>query len=165
LHECNFRPPPTAAQQLDVICLEKKLNIIILIFILAWIIAVPTVWLIIRRYRPQWIGLGEDFNEQKIDNVKYHKCPECSTGRMEPKFNPSFFRPVIGIPPGLVYGLGPPKEYVCLNCGMILDGNYFGEKVTKISLVSRVSKKDAVQSIIIFILLMFGVFLMAIYLF
>ncbi len=135
---------------------------IILVFIIAWIIAVPLAWLAIRCFRPQWIGLGQDFNDQRIDNVRYHRCPKCSAGRMEAKFEASFFRPVIGIPPGLIYGLGPPKEYVCLNCGTVLNGNYFGEKITRISLVSRVSKKDAVQSIKHFIFLLLVVFLVAV---
>lgn len=130
------------------------MEIILFVIIIAWIITIPIIWLIVRRFRPEWVGLGEDFNDQKIDNVKYHSCPKCNKGRMEPKFRSSFFRPAIGIPPGFIFGLGPPKEYVCLQCDLVLPGTYFGEKITRISLASRVPQKDAIQAIVIMILLM-----------
>ena len=125
----------------------------ILILIISWIIIFCSAWLIVRKFRPHWIGLGQDFNAQKIDGVKYKNCPKCQTGVLEPQFKRSFFRPIIGIPPGILYRIGLPKEYRCLNCGDRLPGNYFGEKITRISLASRIPRKDAFQIIIIMVLL------------
>jgi hypothetical protein len=125
-------------------------------FIIAWMIVVVIMWLVVRRFKPQWIGLGKDFNDQKIDDVRYHyhKCPNCNTGRMEPTFDMRLFsltRRYIGEP---CY----PKEYVCSNCGSILNGHYFGEKITQ-SLVSRIPTEKAIGSIILFLFIMFCVFI------
>ena len=136
---------------------------IITFLFLAWILFVCISWLLIRKFRPHWIGLGQDFNQQKIDSVKYHNCPRCESGTLEPQFKQSLFRPVVGVPPGIINGLGPPKKYICLNCGQSFPGNYFDEKITQISLASRVSRKDALQSIGIMILLFFAVAIYAIF--
>ena len=122
-------------------------------------------WLLIRKLRPHWIGLGRDFNDQKIDGVKYHKCPRCESGRLEPKYKQSLFRPAMGIPFGVIYRPGPPEEYICLNCEQRFPGNYFKEKFTRISLASRVSKREALQSIVIMVLLFIAVAVYAIFIF
>ena len=138
---------------------------IILSFVIVWVIFVPFAWIAMRRFKPHWIGLGSDFNDQRIDNVKYHKCPKCEAGRMEPRYEQAFFMPMIGIPPGIIYRLGTPKEYVCLNCGKVLNGNFFGERYTRISLASRITRKEAVRSIITFTLLLLLTFLFVVYAF
>lgn len=125
-------------------------------FIIVWIIVVVIMWLVVRRFKPQWIGLGKDFNDQKIDNVRYqyHKCPKCDTGRMEPTFDMQLF----SLTRGDISKPRYPKEYVCSNCGSILYGNYFGEKITQ-SLVSRIPTEKAIGSIILFLFIMFCIFI------
>ncbi len=135
----------------------------ILILVVSWIIIFCTGWLVIRKFRPHCIGLGQDFNDQKIDGVKYKSCPKCETGRLEPQFKQSFFNPMVGIPPGILYRIGAPKEYICLNCGDSLPGNYFGEKTTRISLASRISRKDAFQTILIMVVLFIAVGIYAVF--
>ena len=137
-------------------------NVILILFV-SWIIIFCTAWLLVRKFRPQWIGLGDDFNEQKIDGVKYKSCPKCETGKLEPKFNLSLFSPMIGIPPGILYRIGSPNEYICLNCGECLPGNYFGERITRISLASKILKKDAYQTILIMVVLFIAVGIYAIF--
>lgn len=141
------------------------MDIIVLTFIIAWIIIVPIAWLTIRRFKPHWIGLGADFNKQRIDGVKYHECPDCESGRMEPRFKQSIFKPFFGIPPGLISRVGTPEVYVCLNCGKVLDGNFFGDKFTRVSLASRVPSKEVLRSILIFAFLLLLTFLFVVYAF
>jgi hypothetical protein len=50
---------------------------------LSYIVVVSTIWLAIRKWRPGLIGLGKDFNDQRIDSVKLRPCPKCNKGRTE----------------------------------------------------------------------------------
>ena len=121
-------------------------------FPLAWVALGTAAWLIIRRKRPEWIGLGSDFNKQKIDGVKYEPCPECKDGRLEPIFHSLKKRNTISIPPGLIYVVGTPDEYRCTRCGYTAPGNSFPRRFTRISLAQRLPKGEATK-----ILLEFGI--------
>ena len=127
---------------------------IIDIIVIIWIVVVLLAWLFIRRFKPQWVKLGKDFINQSKDNVKYRQCPKCKVGKMEPQFPTRWF----SLKRHYIDELHT-YEYVCLNCGAILNHTYFGEKPTQMSLVSRIPTKDAVRSIIIFLFIMFCVFI------
>jgi len=120
----------------------KNLDIILL-----WVVFCTAVWLIIRKKRPEWIGLGNDFNKQKINGVKYEPCSKCGVGRLEPIFHSFEKRHTIIIPSGLIYVVGSPDEYKCTNCDYIAQGDLFPRRFTRISLAHRLP--DGVTSKII----------------
>ena len=84
------------------------MQIYFIVFILIWIVFVIAVWVYVRKHRPEWIGLGDDFNKQKIDGVRYGICPKCSKGTLDPKFK--WWQYCIGVtlPPGIMYIVGNP---------------------------------------------------------
>lgn len=102
-------------------------------FALVWVIFCAAVWLIIRKKRPEWIGLGTDFNRQKIDGVRYNVCPKCSQGTLEPKFK--WWQHCIGItlPPGVIYIAGNPYSLICSKC------EFKTEKIDKKRIFTRIS--------------------------
>lgn len=112
-----------------------------IILILSWIVVVVIAWLFIRRYKPEWIGLGEDFNKQKIDGVRYSVCPECSQGTLEPKFK--WWQHCVGIslPPGIIYIAGNPYSFICSKCGFITEKIDKKRLFTRISLTHKLSKE------------------------
>jgi hypothetical protein len=121
-------------------------------FPLLWVAFCTAAWLIIRRKRPEWIGLGTDFNKQKIDGVRYESCPKCTDGRLQPIFHSLEKRNTITIPPGLIYVVGTPDEYKCTHCGYAAPRNLFKRRFTRISLAHRLPEGEATK-----ILLKFGI--------
>ena len=122
-------------------------------FAIFWVIFCASIWLIIRKKRPEWIGLGSDFNKQKIDGVKYDPCQKCGVGRLAPIFHSFEKRHTITIPPGLVYVIGSPDEYKCTNCGYIAKGNQFPRRFTRISLAHRLPAGAATKILLKFSIL------------
>jgi hypothetical protein len=131
----------------------------LIIFILFWIIIVATAYLYIRKHRPEWVGLGKEFNKQKIDGVRYAPCPKCSCGSMEPKFRWWQYCLGLTLPPGIMYVAGRPYIFVCSNCNHISQGIDKKGLFTRISLTHKLSREFliavGVDSIIAFIV--FGI--------
>jgi hypothetical protein len=112
-----------------------------IIIILSWILIVVTVWIYIRKHRPEWIGLGDDFNKQQIDGVRYSICPECSQGTLEPQFR--WWQYFIGItlPPGIMYIVGNPYLLICSKCHFTTEHIDNKSLFTRISLTQKLSKE------------------------
>ena len=112
-----------------------------IILILFWIVIVIFAWFYIRKHKPEWIGLGENLNDQKIDGVRYKICPECSEGTLEPKFH--WWQHCIGIslPPGIIYIAGNPHSFVCSKCSFITKHADKKRLFTRISLTQKLSKE------------------------
>ena len=128
-----------------------------IILILSWIIFVVVGYLYIRCHRPEWIGLGDDFNKQKIDGVRYAICPSCSQGNMEPKFKWWQYFISVTLPPGIMFVAGSPYLLTCSKCNYISNGTDKKRLFSRISLTHKLSKEffiaigvDAVIALIIF---------------
>ena len=111
------------------------------ILIIAWIIIVVTAYLLIRKHKPEWIGLGKDFNKQKVDGVRYKVCPECAQGTLDPKFKWWQYCMVISLPPGIMIIAGNPYSLVCSKCGFITYKIIKKRLFTRISLAHKLSKE------------------------
>lgn len=120
--------------------------------LLIWIGVVVIIWLIIRRLRPDLLGLGDDFNKQAIDGVKLSPCSLCHVGQLAPYFKDIEKRKGIGIPPGLFYIAGAPDEYRCTTCDYRTQ-EVKKKKYTRISLAYPLPKGYVVKFIIKFLLL------------
>lgn len=131
------------------------------IFALCWIAIVVVIWLLIRRYRPEILGIGKNFNDQRIDGVRHRTCPGCNEGLLEPQFYKR--KRMIGIPPGFIYVVGHPDEYICSKCKHKIRGSEFGGKFTRISLASPLSKISAAKTILLFIGALIVIFVFSLY--
>jgi hypothetical protein len=111
------------------------------ILIILWIVIVVTAYLLIRSHRPEWVGLGKDFNKQKIDGVRYLVCPMCTGGTLEPKFK--WWQYCIGVtlPPGIMYIAGNPYILICSNCNFKTAEIEKRKLFTRISLTHKLSKE------------------------
>jgi hypothetical protein len=130
-----------------------------IILILSWIIIVGTAYLYIRKRKPEWVGLGEDFNKQKVDGVRYNLCPKCNRGNLEPKFKWWQFCLGFSLPPGIMYVAGSPHSLICSKCNHV-SVNTDGKKLfTRISLTHKLSKEFfiAIGVDLIIIVIVFGI--------
>ena len=84
------------------------------IAILTWILCVVSVWMLIRKFKPEWIGLSGDLNKQIIDNVKFEACSQCKNGLLEPKLNRNI--KVRGIPVLYMYIKNEQIQLHCNQC-------------------------------------------------
>ena len=112
-----------------------------IILTLAWIVIFVSIYLYIRKHKPEWIGLGEDFNKQKIDGVKYDICPKCSQGTLEPKFRWWQYCIGITIPPGILFIAGNPYPLICSKCDFLTEEIDKKRIFTRISLTHKLSKE------------------------
>lgn len=119
-----------------------------------WIIIVVTVWIIVRKKRSDLLGLGEDFNSQRIDGVRYDPCPKCNGGLLEPIISSLEKRSIIGIPPGLLFMKGSPDKYRCTNCSYTISGDLIGKNFTRISLAQKLPKGTGTR-----VFVQFGLFI------
>lgn len=140
------------------------LNDILAYVALGYIVAVCAIWLAIRKWKPGLIGLGKDFNDQRIDSVKLMPCPKCNKGRLEPKiYTKKKTSPAL---PHAAYNIiGSPDEYICTGCGYKVEGTFFNDKYTPISFVSKIPTSQAISIIAIFLFMFAVVFLIVTYLF
>jgi len=119
-----------------------------------WIIFVVAVWIIVRKKRPDLLGLSEDFNSQRIDGVRYDACPKCEDGLLEPIISSFEKRSIIGLPPGLFFMKGSPDKYRCTNCNYTIQGDLINKGFTRISLAQKLPKGTATK-----VLIQFGLFI------
>jgi hypothetical protein len=140
------------------------LNDILAYVALGYIVAASAIWLAIRKWKPGLIGLGKDFNDQRIDNVKLRPCPKCNKGRLEPKiYNKNKTSPAL---PHAAYNvISPPDEYICTRCGCKEEGAFFNDKYAPISFVSKIPTSQAISVIALFLFMFAVVFLIVTYLF
>ena len=75
---------------------------------------VVSAWLIIKKLKPEWIGLSKDLNEQIIDGVKFEDCSQCESGLLEPIVNSKI--KVHGIPVFYLYIKNENIELCCNRC-------------------------------------------------
>lgn len=108
--------------------------------ILGWIVFVVAVWLVIKKKKPEWLGLGKSRNLQKIDGVQLRKCSKCSEGELEPVFKWWRYFFYAGLPPGFIYIFGRPDKYKCLQCGDETPALLGTKLLTRISLTQRLPK-------------------------
>ena len=131
---------------------------------IGYIVIVSAIWLAIRRWKPGLIGLGKDFNDQRIDSVQLRPCPKCNKGRLEPKiYTKKKTSPAL---PHAAYNIiGPPDEYICTSCGHKMAGTSFSDKYTPISFVSKIPTSRAISIIALFLFMFAVVYLITEYLF
>jgi hypothetical protein len=84
------------------------------IALLIWILLAVSVWLIIRKLKPEWIGLSKDLNKQIIDGVKFETCPKCKNGLLEPQLNRKI--KIHGIPVFYMYIKNQNIDLHCNQC-------------------------------------------------
>jgi len=108
--------------------------------ILLWVALVVITWLIIRRTKPQILGLGKSRNFQRIDNVLLNKCSKCGQGELEPVFIWWRYFLCIGLPPGIIYLFGTPNKYRCSQCGNEAPPPQKSNLLTRISLTQHLPK-------------------------
>ena len=70
--------------------------------------------MIIRKLRPEWVGLSKNLNRQIIDKVKFESCPKCKNGFLEPVLNRKI--KVRGIPVLYMYIKNENIELNCNQC-------------------------------------------------
>ena len=121
------------------------------ILILVWIVIAVAIWLIIRKKKPYWLGLGKSRNLQKIDGVQLEKCPKCNEGDLESVFKWWRYFFSIGLPPGFIYLFGKPDKYKCLKCYDESPAKPGFKLLTRISLVHRLPKMFVIAFITQFI--------------
>jgi hypothetical protein len=109
------------------------------IIIIIWIIIVLIVWRYVRRKKPGLIGLDKNLNKQKLDGVKFSKCPECGNGYLEPKFKWWQYTLFISTPIGFLL-IGKPYEYYCNSCTYVKDGSDKKGFLTRLSLSHKLTK-------------------------
>lgn len=103
------------------------------ILVLIWVFIVTVAWVAIRKYKPEWLGLGHNPNNQKIDGVRYNHCPQCKDGVLTPQFK--WWQYCIGVtlPPGIIFIAGNPAQLLCTKC------NFHTKNIGKKRLFSRIS--------------------------
>jgi len=85
--------------------------------------------------------LGEDFNKQKIDGVRYNICPKCSHGTLKPKFRWWQYCIGISLPPGIMYIYGNPYSLICSKYRFTTEKIDKKRIFTRISLTQKLSKE------------------------
>ena len=109
------------------------------ILIIIWIIIVLIIWRYVKRKKPGLIGLDKNLNKQKLDGVKFSKCPECNGGYLEPKFKWWQYTFLISTPIGFLL-IGKPYQYNCTSCAYIKTGSDKKSFLTRLFLSHKLSK-------------------------
>jgi len=136
----------------------ENLYILYILSILGILIGV-IIWILLRKHKPELLGLHKDINKQKIDGVKLKHCTKCLKGFLEPQF--SWWRYFFGIllPFGIVYIIGKPNSFLCNECGNRESGALQESFFTRISLTHRLKKPffitfviNCILAVLIFVL-------------
>ncbi|WP_028582198.1 LIM domain-containing protein [Desulfogranum japonicum] len=122
---------------------------------IAWVVIVALSWLIVRKIRPGLLGLGVDFNDQRIDGVKLRKCTKCNKGRLKPVFSKGQ-KFTLALPVTFYKSREHPEKFICTNCNFIIDRSSFDDKDLPFSLASKISISTPAKLIIIFLLIFFS---------
>ncbi len=103
------------------------------IILIAWILLCGSIWLIIRKFKPEWIGLSKNLNKQVIDGVKFEPCSDCEKGLLEPVLNRNV--KIRGIP---FFHMYIKNQNIDLQCNQCSHKETVFVKYKRVSLIQKI---------------------------